>query len=177
LRRCAFQNVDGFDRGANPSSSDPWAPLLALIGFVGLCLLVGAVGASITARALGGWYLALTAPPGTPPNWLFGPMWTVLHVMIGIAAWLVWRRAGSGRPLRLWGWQLLANAAWTPAFFGLHSPRLAVAVVLCLLALIVLTVRAFAPIRRSAAYLMLPYLAWTCYAAYLSVGFVILNPR
>ncbi len=173
----AFQDADHFNRGASPSSSDPWAPFLALVGFVGLCLLVGAVAGTISARTVGTWYVSLTAPPGTPPNWLFAPVWTVLHVSIGVAAWLVWRRAGHGRALRLWGWQLIANAAWTPAFFGARDPELALAVILVLLVLIGLTLRAFRRIRPSAALLMLPYLAWTCYATYLNVGFVILNPR
>jgi tryptophan-rich sensory protein len=97
-------------------------------------------------------------------------------VTIGVAAWLVWRRADHGAALRLWGWQLLVNAAWTPAFFGMHSPRLALAVIIVMLLLIGLTIRAFHAIRPAAAYTLVPYLAWTCYAAYLNVGFVILNP-
>ena len=96
--------------------------LLALVGFVGLCLLVGAAEAALSSRAVQGWYLSLTQPPGTPPAWVFGPIWTVLYIMIGVAGWMVWRHASGVRPLRLWGWQLAANAAWTPAFFGLHSP-------------------------------------------------------
>ena len=67
----------------------------------------------------------------------------MLYAMIGVAGWMVWRRAMSPRPLRLWGWQLAANACWTPAFFALHSPPLAFAVCLVLLALIVATIRAF----------------------------------
>ena len=145
------------------------------MGFVGLCLLVGAAEAALAAGAVRGWYLSLACPPGTPPSWVFGPVWTALYVMIGVAGWLVWRRAGAGRPLRLWGWQLAANAAWTPAFFGLRSPTLAFAVSLVLLALIVLTIHAFARLCRPAAWLMLPYLAWSGYAAYLAAGFWWLN--
>jgi tryptophan-rich sensory protein len=172
----AFQDADRFNRGRSPHSSDPWAPLLTLIGLVGLCLLVGAVGASITARSVGAWYLSLNAPPGTPPNWVFPVVWSALHITIGVAAWLVWRRVNDSPALRLWGWQLLANAAWTPAFFGAHSPRLALAVIIVMLLLIGLTIRAFRAIRPAAAYTLVPYLLWTCYAAYLNVGFVILNP-
>jgi tryptophan-rich sensory protein len=124
------------------------------------------------------WYLALAEPPGTPPNWVFPIAWGVLHVTIGVSAWLVWRRTPQGGPeLRLWGWQLMANAAWTPVFFGAHLPTLALAVIAVMLALIVLTIRAFRRICPTAALLMLPYLAWTCYAAYLNVGFALLNPR
>ena len=128
------------------------------------------------ARASRGWYLSLSRPPGTPPDWVFGVVWTVLYATIGVSAWLAWQRAVSPRPLRLWGWQLAANACWTPAFFALHSPSLALAVCLVQLVVIVLTMRAFLPLRRAAAWLMAPYLAWTGYATYLTAGFWWLNP-
>jgi translocator protein len=149
---------------------------LALVGFVGLCLLVGAADGSMIAGIWRGWYASLLRPPATPPNWVFGPVWTILYVMIGIAGWLVWRRTPATRPLRLWGWQLAANACWTPAFFALHSPPLALAVCLVLLVLIGLTMLAFRPIRSAAAWLMAPYLVWTCFATYLTAGFWWLNP-
>jgi benzodiazapine receptor len=139
---------------------------------------VGVVDASQTAAGVHGWYLSLTRPPGTPPNWVFGPVWTVLYIMIGTAAWLVWRTQArlSRRQLQLWGWQLLVNAVWTPAFFGLRNPALAFCVILALLVLIGLTIRGFATIRPLAAALMLPYALWSCYAAYLNAGFLWLNP-
>jgi translocator protein len=150
--------------------------VLALVGFVGLCFLVAAVDGSIVTGLPRAWYLSLARPPGTPPNWMFGAVWTGLYTLVGVAGWLVWRRGTTTRPLRLWGWQLAANACWTPAFFGLHSPRLALAVILVLLVLIVLTMHAFWKVRRLAAWLMAPYLAWTGYATYLNVGFWWLNP-
>jgi translocator protein len=122
------------------------------------------------------WYMALAAPPGTPPNWAFGPVWTLLYVLIGTAAWLVWRRPGHRGPLLLWGWQLLVNAAWTPVFFGMHAIGVALAVILTLAMLICLTMIVFARSGRAAGLLMLPYLLWTCYAAYLNAGFWWLNP-
>lgn len=154
-----------------------WRHSVPLVGFVGLCLLAGAVGGSITAAEIPGWYATLVAPPGRPPNWVFAPVWTTLYVMMGISAWLVWREPGSRQvpALRLWGWQLLCNALWAPAFFGLHSPVLALGVIAVLLVLIGLTIRAFARMHRLAAGLLVPYAAWSCYAAYLNVGFVWLN--
>jgi tryptophan-rich sensory protein len=149
--------------------------VLALVGFVGLCLLVGAVGGSMTARAIHGWYQTLHTPPGTPPTWVFAPVWSALYIMIGVAGWLVWKRLGATRSLRLWGWQLAANALWAPAFFGLHSPALALAVMIALLFLIALTIRAFRRVHRVAAMLMVPYGAWCLYAAYLNGGFLLLN--
>lgn len=179
-----FQNFDFPNRGTTPSASSPWASLLALIGFVGLCQLVGAAAAAVTVPSVRTWYLTLTAPPGTPPNWVFAPVWTTLYLLIGVSAWLVWRQAhrrigiqaGHWGALRLWGWQLLAAAAWTPAFFGAHSPRLGLAVIGVMLVLIGCTIRAFARLNRLAAWLLAPYLAWTCYATYLNIGFWWLNP-
>ncbi len=148
---------------------------MALLGFVGLCLLVGAAGGAVTADAVKTWYPTLIAPPGTPPNWLFAPVWTTLYLMIGFAAWLVWLRPAAFRPLRLWGWQIAANAAWSSAFFGLRSTGLGLAVILVLVALIGLTIRAFHRRQPLAAWLMGPYLAWTLYATYLNAGFWWLN--
>lgn len=160
------------ERGS-PGSSTPWP---ALVGFVGLTLLVGAVDAAITAPAIRTWYLSLLHPPGTPPNWLFGPVWTVLYLMIAVAAWLAWQQPWHRRALLLWGWQLLANALWMPIFFGLHQIGAALAEVVVVLMLAVLTTAEFVRLSRPAAILMLPYLLWTCYAAYLNAGFWWLNP-
>ncbi len=140
-----------------------------------MCLLVGAVGGSLTARAINGWYASLRMPPGTPPNWLFAPVWTILYVMLGVAAWLVWTRRGASRPLVLWGWQLAANAAWVPTFFGLRNPGLALVVVAAILVLAALTILSFLRVRRVAGWLMLPYACWTLFAAYLNAGVWLLN--
>ena len=158
-----------------PRASQPRTTALALIGFIGLCLLVGATDATLVRHSLPGWYLSLARPPGTPPAWIFGSAWTALSIMTGTAAWLVWRRVGAGPALQLWGWQIAAGALWAPAFFGLHQVVLALAVVLVLLALAVGTLRAFAGLSSPAAWLMVPYLAWSAYAAYLGFGFWWLN--
>jgi translocator protein len=110
-----------------------------------------------------------------PPHLVFAPVWAALYCTVGTAGWLVWRRLGAARPLRLWGWQLLANALWAPAFFGLHSPALAMVVVIAMLTLIGLTINSFRKVHRAAAILMLPYGAWCGYAAYLNAGFLLLN--
>jgi translocator protein len=139
-------------------------------------LLVGGADAALVTRAIPTWYASLTVPPGTPPNWVFPIVWTALYVMIGVAGWLIWRRSGAARPVRLWGWQLAANALWTPAFFGLHNLPLGFAILLVLLVLIGMTMHSFARLNRAAGWLMVPYLAWTCFAAYLNAGFWWLNP-
>ncbi len=149
----------------------------ALLGFLGLCFLVDLSGGVFTAGSVHGWFMSLARPPGTPPDWLFAPVWTALYGMMAVSAWLVWRSGSPAayRALRLWGWQLLVNALWSPAFFGLQSPGLALVVILVLLPLIALTAWRFLPQNRIAAVLLLPYLAWGIYAAYLTAGFFDLN--
>ena len=142
---------------------------------MGLGLLVGAADGAVTAAGVRGWYGSLVQPPGTPPNVVFGPVWTVLYLLMGVAAWRVWRRVAAGPALRLWGWQLALNAAWAPVFFALRLPLLALAVSLALIAAIVLTVRRFAAIDRGATWLLVPYLLWTGYAVYLNAGLWWLN--
>ena len=174
-REGVFQQPGPHDWGSSPDSSAPVSPVLALVGYVGLGLQVGAADAAVGSGAIRHWYPSLIQPPATPPDWMFGPVWSGLYITMGIAAWLVWRRCGASRPLRLWGWQLAANAAWTPFFFGLHNPALALADIAVLLALLSFTVRGFARVHRAAAVLMLPTLLWTGYAAYLNAGFWWLN--
>lgn len=169
-----FQTIEPPSRRAHRAS------LLALIGFVGLCLLVWAANGAVTATSVRGWYQTLTKPPASPPDWLFGPVWTVLYVMIGVSAWLVWRRVDVAMhrkraALRTWGWQLALNAVWPAMFFGLHSPALGMVTIVLLLGAIVLTVRAFWPVHRGAAALLGPYLGWVCFATYLNAGFWRLN--
>ncbi len=154
--------------------------MLALAGFVGLCLLAGLSNAAVTAGGIRGWYAALAQPPGTPPNWLFGPVWTVLYVLLGVAAWLVWRRVDVGvdrkrAALRAWGWALAANALWSPAFFGLHRPDLSLLVIALMLGTVAMALQRFRQLQPTGAALLLPYLAWTIYAAYLNAGVWWLN--
>ena len=149
--------------------------MLALVGFVGLCLLVGAADSAIIAEAQRGWYLSLIEQPGTPPNWMFGLMSLGVYVMIGVAGWLVWRRSTVTRPLRFWGWLLATNVLWAPAFFAMRSPLLALAVNLVLLAQIAFTAQAFARLCRPAAWLLAPFFVWTGYLTYLTAGFWWLN--
>jgi benzodiazapine receptor len=142
---------------------------------VGLCLLVGTVSGAVTSNSIRTWYATLVAPPGTPPNWLFAPVWTVLFILMGVSAWLVWCQPLHRPALRLWGWQLAVNALWSQAFFGLHSTLLGLAVIFPMLLLIALTIRAFNRIHRLAALMLVPYLVWSGYATYLNLGFWWLN--
>lgn len=138
---------------------------------LGVFLLVAFVPAAIgIAFPAPDYYADLRKPGWAPPPWLFGPVWTVLYAMIGVAAWLVAKRGGPGTrgALGLWGVQLALNAAWTPIFFGLRSPGLALAEIGVMWVAIAATTVAFFARRTAAGALMLPYLAWVSFATLLN---------
>jgi len=143
---------------------------LGLFGWIAVCFAAAGIGAQVTDPA---WYQTLERPAWAPPAWLFGPVWTVLYLLMGIAAWLVWSRdgfAGARLALSLFLVQLVFNAAWTWLFFGLRRPGLAFAEILILWGLILATVVAFKRHRRAAAWLLAPYVIWVTYAAMLNAS-------
>lgn len=143
------------------------AKWLSLLPWLVLCIAPGAIGA-ITSQP-DAWYEALNKPSWNPPNWVFGPVWTTLYVMIAISGWRVSPRLlHDTMPLALFLIQLLLNALWSPIFFGWHRPGLAFAEILVLWGFIVATVVAFYRIDRLAGLLLLPYLAWVSFASVLN---------
>jgi tryptophan-rich sensory protein len=157
-------------------------PRLSLLIAVLAVELAGASGAVFTASGLASWYGTLQRPALAPPNWVFGPVWTALFALMGIAVWLVWRRLDSPRierrarvALVVFAVHFAGNLAWSAAFFGLQSVDLGLAVIIVLLALILLTIKAFDQVDRRAALLLMPYLLWTAFAAYLNYRFWVLN--
>ncbi len=150
-------------------------------GFVFLlaALAAGAVGAAIQGGDVSGRYLALERPGWAPPAWLFGLVWPVLYVLIGLAAWWLWRGAGRVAAIRtaltLWAVQLVVNAAWPGVFFGLEEFWLAAGVIGALDVLVVATIAAFWRHDRIAAVLLVPYLAWIVFATGLNVAVAALN--
>lgn len=152
--------------------------ILALLGFIALCLAAGALGAAVTAPAIASWYPTLVKPSFNPPNWIFGPMWTTLYVLMAIAAWLVWRRAGfaaARTAMLLFVGQLVLNSLWSLLFFGLHRIDLALVDVVLLLVAIAATTLAFRRHSATAALLLLPYLAWVSFATALNFAIWRLN--
>jgi translocator protein len=143
-----------------------------LLLFLALPLLVGTLGAVLGPDA---WYAALAKPSWSPPSWVFAPVWTTLYLMMGVAAWLVWRTQGGGTALVLWGVQLALNAAWTPLFFGLHRPDLAFAEIVTLWLFLLATVVACWRASATAGLLLIPYLAWVSFAAALNLAIWRLN--
>lgn len=170
-----FQIGDPNEWGSAPGASQPVSSGIALVGFVGLALLVGIADGALASGAARAWLLSLHRPPGAIPGTAFGPVWGALQISSGIAGWLAWRRAGAGPALRLWGWQLAAGAARAAAFFGIHNLALAVGMGVVVLGLLLVVIRRFGAIHRTAAWLMVPSLLWTGYVLYLDAGFVLLN--
>lgn len=146
---------------------------------LGVCAALTALAAiSGMIAQPGEWYAGLTKPPGTPPAWVFPVAWTTLYVLMATAAWLVWRRAGLRRGLPAlvpFVGQLGANGLWSLLFFGLQQPWLALADLIILWALILLTLVRFDRFSRPASILMLPYLAWVSYAGYLNLSISLIN--
>ena len=157
---------------------------MSLRSIVGVALWVavsfsaGAIGARFTGSAVASWYADTNKPAWTPPAVVFGPVWSVLYLMMGVAAWLVWRKAGfSGATaaIVLFVLQLIANAAWSWIFFGLHRFGLAFIEIVVLWALILATLIAFWRHDTTAGLLMLPYLTWVSYASALNLAIWRLN--
>ncbi len=150
-----------------------------LVGAIAISELAGALGAIFTVRAIPDWYATLAKPPLTPPGWVFGLVWTLLYLLMGIAAFLVWRRARETRAVRgallIFAAQLVLNALWSFLFFGLRLPLAAFAEIIVLWCAIAWTLVAFFAVSRRAAWLLVPYLLWTSFAAYLNFGIMMLN--
>lgn len=153
---------------------------LTAAAFVLGCQLAGILGVVTTQTGTSSWYRELAKPSFQPPPWLFGPVWTLLYALMGIAAWRVWRR-GMDKPgvrlaLGLFAVQLALNAAWSPVFFGAHAIGLALAILAALWLVLVATIRSFGMVDRTAAWLLAPYLAWVSFALVLNAAILQLNP-
>ena len=151
-----------------------WGTLLLWLAIVAA---VGLAGSWVTLPKIPTWYAALGKPWFTPPNAVFGPIWTTLYVVMAFAAWRV---SGSGKPGRaraiaLFAVQLAFNAIWSPVFFGLEAPRAGLAVIVALLMSLAVTVVMFLRIDRLAGLLLIPYLCWVAYATALNTAIVFLN--
>lgn len=150
-----------------------------LIISVVCCELVGLLGTPFTISAIPVWYASLNKPFFAPPNWLFGPAWTLLYFLMGVAFFLIWRQGWSKKKIRTAGMffaaQLGLNFLWTPIFFGLRAPALGLVVIVTLWVLIALTMKKFYSVSRLATYLLAPYLIWVTFASLLNAAIVLLN--
>jgi tryptophan-rich sensory protein len=151
-----------------------------LIVSLAVPLLVGFLGSLFTtADSLNNWYANLNKPTFNPPDWIFGPVWTTLYILMGIAVFLVWRKGLDNKPVRLalilFVIQLVLNAIWSPLFFGLRSPLFGLIDIILLLSAIVLTIFYFFKISPWPALLLIPYLVWVSFATVLNTAIYILN--
>jgi translocator protein len=176
----AHQQPSGESSRTRPGGSEKrglGSQLWGLLVFLGASALVAGLGSLVTLNNVNGWYASADKAPWTPPNWVFGPVWTVLYTTMAVAAWLVWRRRaeGSRAALTAYGVQLGLNLLWTPVFFGLYPVMgtsalwIAFAIIVALAVAVAVTVMLFGPISRAAGLLMLPYLSWVVFASSLNL--------
>lgn len=151
----------------------------AMYKIVSYILFIGfVVGAGLIAGLTnmpGEWYQSLEKPFFNPPSWLFGPVWTTLYVMIGVAGARIWQRAPKSAAMQLWFAQMAFNLMWSPAFFGLQNPELALVVIAGMLATIIAFMVKAKPIDGISTLLFVPYLAWVSFASVLNVSLAWLN--
>jgi tryptophan-rich sensory protein len=159
-----------FDRSAQPGQHRP------LLAFLLLTLLVGAAGTFFTEPSIPTWYAGLAKPGFNPPNWVFAPVWTTLYVLMGIAAWRVWRVTGLNSPeMFAWGLQLTLNFFWSAIFFAAHLILAALVEMALLWLMILVTMILFWRKDRIAGLLFVPYLAWVSFAFALNFAIWRLN--
>lgn len=151
----------------------------SVIPWILLCECAGVLGTIFTASAIPTWYATLEKPALNPPSWVFGPVWTILYALMGIAAFLVWRQGREKKEVKqalaVFGVQLILNAVWSILFFGAQNPFIALVDIIVLLCAIVLAMVFFFRVSKPATYLLIPYFAWVSFATYLNWSIYRLN--
>ncbi len=154
--------------------------IIKLVVSIVACQCAGIIGSIFTTPAIPTWYAALEKPFFNPPNWLFAPAWITLYLLMGIAAFLIWRQGLGQKGVRvalvIFLVQLVLNALWSVVFFGLQSPLWGVVVILALWVAILLTIIRFFKLSTAAGALLLPYILWVSFASVLNVAIWVLNP-
>lgn len=156
--------------------------LKRIVGFliaIAVCFGAGLIGTIFTYSSIPTWYAFLHKPFFNPPNWIFGPVWTLLYIMMGIAAYLIWEKGWGKKEVQqsllYFALQLGFNTAWSIVFFGYHSPWKAFIVIVILWFLILETIIRFTKLSKTAAWLLVPYIAWVSFASILNLAVAILN--
>ncbi|MGA3291958.1 MAG: TspO/MBR family protein [Candidatus Microgenomates bacterium] len=146
---------------------------------IGISLFVGGLGSIFTISSIPVWYATLNKPSFSPPNWLFGPVWTILYILMGISVALVWEKGLKTKKVRdaiyLFIIQLIFNAIWTPIFFGARNIFLGLIVIILMWIFILKIILAFGKINKTASYLLYPYITWVSFATILNFSVWILN--
>ena len=155
--------------------------LLLLVFSIGICFVAAAIGSAFTAPSIPAWYTSLQKPLFSPPNWIFGPVWTVLYFLMGVSLYLIWNSRKKSQEKRIglayFFLQLTINVLWSYVFFGLRSPFNAFILILCLWTAILFTYLHFRKVEKKAAWLLIPYLFWVSFATLLNFSIVLLNPK
>lgn len=150
-----------------------------LIASLALCFFVAFAGSMVTLPAIEGWYAGLLKPDFNPPNWIFGPVWSILYLLMGISFYIVWNKGISWRrekpAILAFMIQLFLNFLWSFVFFGLQQPLFAFFIIMALWLAILFTILQFKKFSKVAAYLLLPYIAWVTFASVLNLFIVVLN--
>ena len=153
--------------------------LIKAIICIFLCLSAGGIGSAFTASAIPEWYATLNKPSFSPPNWVFAPAWTLLYILMGLAAALVWQKGLQNPQVRtalvVFLAQLILNMIWSVLFFGLRSPFYGLVDILFLWAMILVTIAQFSKVSVPAALLLIPYILWVTFATGLNFGIFLLN--
>ena len=151
---------------------------IKLILSIVLCVSLGSVGGLVTVSEIPTWYASLNKPSFNPPNWLFGPVWTTLYVLMGISVYLIWKQPVSkerNKALQLFILQFILNFCWSFIFFGLHATGWALIEMIALWILILLSILHFAKHSKTAAWLLVPYISWVSFALLLNAAIWKLN--
>ena len=163
----------------NFEKSEKLKQVTSLILFIGICYLVAWSGAQVSPGiASAEWYDSIQKPDWNPPSWIFGPVWTVLYTLMGIAAWLVWRDyafRNARWAMALFFIQLVLNGLWSQIFFGMQEIGWALAEIILLLAAIIATTTIFFRKKALAGWLMIPYILWVAFATVLTYSLWVLN--
>ena len=148
-----------------------------LIFSIFICLFAGFIGSFFTSPTIPTWYATLQKPTFAPPNWVFFPVWTALFIMMGISLFLVWQKEDKKvkTALIIFAGQLVLNALWSVAFFGFRSPLLGLMEIIILWIAILATILSFKNVSRTAAYLLIPYILWVSFAAFVNFSIWRLN--
>ncbi|SHF51229.1 TspO and MBR related proteins [Kaistia soli DSM 19436] len=153
-------------------------PIVSLIACLVVCFAAAAIGSAATLPSIPIWYEGLAKPDFNPPNWLFGPVWTILYALMAVALWRVVNNSAGAtrrRAVAIFSVQLILNAAWSVVFFGLHSITGGLITIALLDVAILATIAQFGRIDRLAGWLLVPYVIWVSFAALLNLAIFILN--
>jgi len=153
--------------------------IVKLVIAIAVCLAAGAIGSIFTAESVGTWFKEINKPSFSPPNWVFAPVWTALYILMGVSAYIIWMKGWGKKEVRgaltIFGMQLALNTLWSFLFFGMRNPFYGFIEIIFLWLAIAATIIRFNKLSRNAALLLVPYLLWVSFAAYLTYSIWQLN--